>query len=207
QAAGCRFENLDTGQPLAELKEPVVSANAYLGARPIVESLAESARIVISGRVADASLTLAPAVHEFEWNWDDYDLLAAASVAGHVIECGAQATGGYSTHWRELHLADVGYPIAELAADGDCVITKPPNTGGAVTRETVAEQLVYEIGDPAHYLTPDVDVDFTDVDATNIGEDRVRVWGARGRQPPAHYKVSLAYRAGYMASGQMLVYG
>ena len=206
QAAGCEFKNLDSGAPLASLGQPVVSGNAYLGARPIAEALAAGARIVITGRVADASLTVGPAVHEFGWQWDDWRRLAGASVAGHVIECGAQATGGFYPHWREIELAGVGYPIAELDAEGDSTITKPAGSEGAVNRETVAEQLVYEIGDPAHYLTPDVDVDFTTVEIEACGPDRVRVRGATGRPAPESYKVSLAYRDGYLAIGQMLVY-
>jgi len=207
QAAGCAFTNLDTHQPLATLNEPVVSANAYLGAREIAGCLDSGARIVITGRVADASLAVGPAFHEFGWNWDDWRRLAGASVAGHVIECGAQATGGFYPHWQEIDLAHVGYPIAELNDDGDAVITKPHGSGGVVNRETVAEQLVYEIGDPAHYLTPDVDVDFTTVEIEELGADRVAVRGATGRPAPESYKVSLAYRAGYTAAGQMLVFG
>jgi len=206
QAAGCDFKNLDSGEPLASLAAPVVSANAYMGARPIAEALQSGARIVITGRVADASLTVGPAAHEFGWQWDDWRRLAGASVAGHLIECGAQATGGFYPHWREIDLAAVGYPVAELDADGDSVITKPAGSGGVVNRETVAEQLVYEIGDPAHYLTPDVDVDFTTVEIDECGPDRVSVRGAEGRPAPESYKVSLAYRDGYMATGQMLVY-
>jgi hypothetical protein len=205
-SAGCAFENLDTGEPLASLQQPVVSANAYLGAREIAAALASGARFVITGRVADASLTVGPAVHEFGWKWDDWNRLAGASVAGHVIECGAQATGGFYPHWREVDLADVGYPIAELEADGNSVITKPERSGGTVNRETVAEQLLYEIGDPAHYLTPDVDVDFTTVEIEPLARDRVRIRGATGRAAPERYKVSLAYRDGYLATGQMLVY-
>ena len=145
----------------------MVSANAYLGARPIVEALRQGASVVITGRVADASLTLAPAVHEFGWAWDDWDRLAAGTVAGHLIECGAQATGGLWCNWQEAaDLANVGYPIAEIEADGTFRITKPPGTGGAVNRETVAEQLLYEVGDPAAYLTPDVIADFTSVTLT-----------------------------------------
>jgi hypothetical protein len=207
QAAGCAFANLDTGQPLSALASPVVSANAYLGAREIAAALGEDARLVIAGRVADASLTVGPAMHEFGWAWDDWRRLAGASVAGHLIECGAQATGGFYDHWSEIDLADVGYPIAELDANGDCVITKPAGSGGAVNRETIAAQLVYEIGDPAHYLTPDVDVDFTTVEVRPAGDDRVEVSGATGRPAPDNYKVSLAYRAGYTATGQLLVYG
>lgn len=207
QAAGETFAHFDTGQPLAELGRPVVAANAYLGAAPIADALRQGARHVVTGRVADASLVVGPALHEFGWPTDDWNLLAGASVAGHVIECGAQATGGFHTYAAELDLAGVGYPIAELARDGSCVITKPPGSGGRVSRETVAEQLVYEIGDPSHYLTPDVDVDFTTVSLTDLGADRVALRGATGRPPPSSYKVSLAYEDGFMASGQLLVFG
>ncbi|HEY5313143.1 MAG TPA: acyclic terpene utilization AtuA family protein, partial [Pirellulales bacterium] len=207
QAAGCKLAHLDSGVPLADLPMPVVSANAYLGAQPIAEALGQEARIVVTGRVADASLTLGPAVHEFGWAWDDWHRLAGASVAGHLIECGAQATGGFYPHWNEIDLADVGYPIAELEADSSFVLTKPDGSGGRVNRETVAEQLVYEIGDPAHYLTPDVDVDFTTLELAEQGPDRMVVRGATGRPATGLYKVSLAYKAGYMASSQLLVYG
>lgn len=204
---GCQFKNLDDGRPLAELKQSVVSVNAYLGAQPIAAALKDGARIVITGRVADASLTVGPAVHEFGWSWDDWNRLAAASVAGHLIECGAQATGGYAANWDGANLADVGYPIAELEADGTFVITKPSGSGGRVTRETVAQQLVYEIGDPKHYLTPDVDCDFTTVTLEDAGADRVTVRGATGRIAPETLKVSLAYRDGFLADGRLLVYG
>ncbi len=207
QRAGCDLANLDSGEPFETVRERVVSANAYLGAGPIVEALAGGARIVITGRVADASLTVGPAVHKYGWDWQNWDRLAGASVAGHLIECGAQVTGGYSAVWREHDLTDVGYPIAELANDGSAVITKPAGSGGVVNRQTVIEQLVYELGDPAHYLTPDVDVDFTTVEVEEVGPDRVAVRGATGRKPPDSYKVSLAYRDGWMASGTLLVYG
>jgi hypothetical protein len=207
QDVGCRFENLDTGEPLTELASPIVCANAYLGAQPIAEALTAGAEIVVTGRVADASLTVGPAAHHFAWAWDDWNTLAGASVAGHLIECGAQVSGGLSDQWQNLQLADVGYPIAELERDGSCVITKSDGSGGVVNRRTVAEQLVYEIGDPAHYLTPDVDVDFTTVDLALAGENRVAVHGAMGRPPPDQYKVSLAYHDGYTASGELLIYG
>jgi hypothetical protein len=207
QAAGCRFENLDTKQPLSELRAAVVCANAYLGAQPIAEALAGGARIVITGRVADASLTVGPAMHDFGRDWNDWSFLAGVSVAGHLIECGAQVTGGLFRHWRKINLAEVGYPIAEINDDGSCVITKPEGTGGLVNRHTVIEQLGYEIGDPAHYLTPDVDVDFTTVRVEDVGPNRVAVSGATGRAAPENYKVSLAYEDGYTAAGQLLVYG
>lgn len=208
--SGCDFVNLDTSEPLAALTgrgTSIVSANAYLGARSIAEALSGGARIVVTGRVADASLTVGPAMHEFGWQWDDWNKLAAASVAGHIIECGAQATGGYSIDWAQHELSDVGYPIAELSTDGGTVITKPAGSGGLVNRRTVVEQLVYEIGDPRHYLTPDVDCDFTTVEVAEVGADRVAMRGASGRSATDTYKVSLAYRDGWMASGQLLVYG
>jgi hypothetical protein len=207
KSAGCEFKNLDTSQPISELKQSIVSANAYLGAQPIAKALADGARIVITGRVADASLTVGPAMHEFEGKWDDWHTLAGFSVAGHLIECGAQVTGGLYRHWQDLNLADVGYPIAEINADGSCIITKPGGTGGTVNRRTVIEQLVYEIGEPAHYLTPDVDVDFTTVEVRDLAEDRVEVRSATGRTAPQSFKVSLAYRNGFTASGQLLVFG
>jgi hypothetical protein len=211
QSQGVELRNLDTSQPLqSAIRNPqsaIVSANAYLGARPIADALAAGARIVITGRVADASLTVGPAVHHFGWKWDDWNRLAAASVAGHLIECGAQVTGGYSVDWQNYDLLDVGYPIAEISEDGSAVIIKPAGSGGAVNRRTVVEQLVYEIGDPAHYLTPDVDCDFTTVEVEDLGQDRVMVKNATGWPATDTYKVSLAYRDGWMASGTLLVYG
>jgi hypothetical protein len=207
-ARGETFANFETGKPLGDLRSRVVSANAYLGAGGIVEALEAGARIIITGRVADASLTVGPAVFEFGWQWDDWDRLAAATVAGHLIECGAQVTGGMYSEWSPgIDLANVGYPIAELSADGIFTITKPSGTGGAVTVGTVSEQLVYEIGDPAHYLTPDVDADFSHVDLAEVGDDQVRVSGARGNPAPERYKVSLAYQDGYAASGTLVVCG
>ena len=161
-----------------------------------------------TGRVADASLTVAPAVHEFGWALDDWPRLAAATVAGHLIECGAQMTGGMFADWKpEMDLAHVGYPVAELGEDGSLIVTKPAHTGGRVDVRTVAEQLEYEIGDPRHYLTPDIDVDFSRVQLEQAGPDRVRVTGAAGCAPPSTYKVSLAYRDGYMASGTLVISG
>ncbi len=207
-AAGEPLTNLDTGLALGEVRPKIASANAYLGAEGIVAALAQNARIVITGRVADASLTVGPAVHEFGWRWDDWNRLAAATVAGHLIECGAQVTGGMFSGWTEgLPLVNLGYPIAEIFESGELAITKPPNTGGAVTIETVAEQLVYEIGDPAHYLTPDVDADFSQVRLRQAGLDRVEVSRAKGNPAPPNFKVSMAYRDGYMASGTLVICG
>ncbi len=202
------LNNLDTGAPLASVRPRVVSANAYLGAVPIVEALRRGASVVITGRVADASLTLAPCVHEFGWRRDDWDRLAAGTVAGHLIECGAQATGGLWCHWQEApDLANVGYPVAVVEPDGGLTITKPPNTGGAVNVETVTEQLLYEVGDPAAYLTPDVVADFTSVTIKQAGRDEVRITGSRGRQATDSYKVSAAYRDGFTASGTLVIFG
>jgi hypothetical protein len=207
-AEGHPLTNLDTGEPLTAVRPRLVSANAYLGSPPIVEALRQGASVVITGRVADAALTLAPAVYEFGWPWDDWDRLAAGTVAGHLIECGAQATGGLWCNWQEIDdPAGVGYPLAEVEADGTFSLTKPPNTGGAVNRETVSEQLLYEVGDPAAYLTPDVAADFTSVTLAEAGRDVVRVTGARGRPATDSYKVSIAYRDGYTASGTLVLAG
>jgi hypothetical protein len=202
------FLNLDTGRPLSELSTPLASANVYLGAAGISNALGDGARIVITGRVADASLTVGPAVHEFGWRLDDWDRLASATVAGHLIECGAQVTGGMFSGWNSnLDLLDLGYPIAEISEAGDFMITKPSGTGGTVTTDSVAEQLIYEIGNPEHYLTPDVDADFSRVRLEQIGPNRVAVSGAKGRQAPERYKVSAAYRDGYLAAGTLVVCG
>jgi hypothetical protein len=207
-AAGHPLLNLDTAQPLTTVRSRLVSANAYLGAEPIAVALRGGAAVVITGRVADAALTVGPLVHEFGWKWDDWDRLSAASVAGHLIECGAQATGGLWCNWTEApDLANVGYPIAEVDESGALRITKPPGSGGAVNVETVAEQLLYEVGDPAAYLTPDVTADFTSVALNSAGPDCVSVTGARGRPATDSYKVSAAYRDGFAASGTLVIAG
>ncbi|MFO0909514.1 MAG: acyclic terpene utilization AtuA family protein [Isosphaeraceae bacterium] len=183
-------------------------ANVYLGARPIVEAMRGGARVVITGRVADASLTLGPACHAFGWSLNDWDRLAGASVAGHVIECGAQATGGLWHRWDEINdLAGIGYPIAELRDDGASLITKPEGSGGLVSVGTVSEQLVYEIDDPSRYRTPDVDVDLTSVQLESAGPDRVLIQGCRGQAPSDRLKVAAVYRDGWTASGMLAVVG
>ena len=207
-AAGHPLTNLDTGEPFAAVRDRVVSANAYLGARPIAEALGRGATVVITGRVADASLVLGPCVHEFGWAWDDWDRLSAGTVAGHLIECGAQATGGLWVNADEsTNLADVGYPVAEIGADGSMTITKPDGTGGAVNLETVSEQLLYEVADPAKYFTPDVVADFTTPRLTNAAKDAVRVTGSTGKPATDTYKVSIAYRDGYTSSGTLVIAG
>lgn len=207
-SAGHAFVNLDTGEALTTIRSRVVSANAYLGARPIVSALEQRASIVITGRVADASLTVAPTLFEHGWAWNDDDRLCAATVAGHLIECGAQATGGLWCHWDEApDLADVGYPIAEIDPDGGIRISKPAGTGGVVNHETIAEQLLYEVGDPCIYLTPDVIANFASVTLAQAERDVVSITGARGKSATGSYKVSIAYRDGYASSGMLAIFG
>jgi hypothetical protein len=202
------FGHLESGAALSEIASSLVTANAYLGAAPVAEALARGADLVVTGRVADPSLTVGPCLHHFGWSSDDYGRIAGVTVAGHLIECGTQVTGGISTDWVDLPSpADIGFPIAEVAADGSCVITKPPGTGGRVNQAIVKEQLLYEIGDPANYLSPDATVSFLTLQLSDDGPDRVRVAGASGRAPPGTYKVSATYRAGFRASGTLTVFG
>jgi len=207
-ARGHRLANMDSGEPLEPLLPRVTSANAYIGARPVAAALAGGAQIVLCGRVTDTALALGPLVHEFGWAADDWDRLAAGTIAGHVLECGAQATGGNFTRWWEIpDLANVGYPIAEVSEDGSFVVTKHPGTGGAVTIDTVSEQLVYEMGDPASYITPDVTADFGSIRLEQQGPDRVRVSGIRGRANTPFLKISASYLDGWKATGQVTVSG
>jgi hypothetical protein len=207
-AGGHALAHMDTDAPLHTIRDRIVSANAYLGARPIVDALARGADMVISGRVADASLTVAPAVHNLGWKWDDRDRLSAASVAGHLIECGAQATGGLWCNWpKAADLANVGYPITEIELDGTVRISKPEGSGGAVNLETVTEQLLYEVGDPAAYITPDVIADFASVRMDQAEPDLVRITGAKGKPATDTYKVSISYRDGFSCSGMLVVAG
>ena len=205
-AAGHAFANMETGAPLATIRDQVLAANAYLGAAPIVDALGRNATVVITGRTTDTALTIGPLRHEFGWATDAYDALAGALVAGHVIECGAQSTGGNCLYdWRNIpDLADIGYPIVECAADGSFVVTKHPGTGGRVSVPSVAEQLVYEMGDPRSYFTPDVIADFSTIQLAEAGPDRVSVSGTTGRAPTDQLKVSIAYHAGYKAVGALV---
>lgn len=176
----------------------VVSANAYFGGYPIAEALETGADVVITGRVIDAALIMGPLIHEYGWQPDDHDRLARGLMAGHIIECGAQATGGnFLGDWQGTDFEHIGFPIAEVGRDGETVITKPPNTGGRVTPATVAEQLLYEVADPENYVAPDVIADFRDVELDAIGEDRVGVSGIEGKPPSETYKASLHYRDGW----------
>jgi hypothetical protein len=201
---GHELRNMETGEPLASVREQVQSANAYLGAGPIVEALGRDAEIVITGRSTDTALTYAPMIHEFDWAPDDWNHMAAGVVAGHINECGAQAAGGNTLHeWREVDMVEPGYPIIEAERDGTFVVTKHAGLGGRVTWATVTEQLVYEMGDPTCYITPDVIADFSTIQLEDLGDDRVRIHGVRGRERTDQLKVSIAFRAGYKAVGEL----
>lgn len=207
-AKGEEFRNMDTGEPLSNVRDRVTSANVYLGAFPIAEALGEGARIVLTGRGTDPGLVLGPLIHEFGWGVKDEALLAAGTVAGHIVECGAQCTGGNYTDWRKIpNLAMVGYPIIEANEDGTFHVTKHAGTGGLVTRDTVRHQLVYEMGDPDRYLTPDCIANFASVRLHDEGNDRVRVDGIEGSAATDTYKVSLSYHDGWKATGQLTISG
>jgi hypothetical protein len=203
---GHAFANMDTGESLSTIRDRVLSANAYIGSEPIVEALAGGANVVITGRSTDTALTMAPLRHEFGWGATDWDRLAAGIIAGHIIECGAQCSGGNCLYdWRSIpDLANVGYPLVEASADGSFIVTKHPHTGGRVSVQTVTEQLVYEMGDPHSYITPDVVADFTSIRLEDAGTDRVRVHGIKGRPATDKLKVSIAYRAGFKAVGTLV---
>lgn len=205
-AEGHLLRNMDTGESIESIRPNILSANVYLGAFPIAEALAAGADVVITGRCADAALALGPMIHRFGWRESDYDLLSAGIVGGHIIECGTQATGGNcQADWRTTpHFAHIGYPILEAHPDGAMTVTKPEGTGGRVTLPTVKEQLVYEIGDPARYMTPDVVADFTGLRLRQAGADRVEVTGARGTARPELLKASISYHYGWKAIGTLV---
>jgi Acyclic terpene utilisation family protein AtuA len=207
-AAGHPLLNMDTGEPLAPHVDKLMSANAYLGARPVCAALAQGAQIVLCGRITDTALALAPLIHEFGWGEQDWDRLAAGTIAGHVLECGAQCTGGnYSRFWEVPDLWNAGYPIVEGHEDGTFVITKHEGTGGMVTEGTVAEQLLYEMSKPTGYITPDCVADFTTIQLRQAGRDRVAVSGIRGGPKTSTFKISASYLAGYKTSGQVTISG
>lgn len=202
------FSNVETGEVLEPYAARLITANAYLGAHRIAEAIEQGADIVVTGRVADPSLCVAPCAALFGWAPDAWNHLAGATVAGHLIECGTQATGGIYTDWLDLpDLENLGYPVAEIQPDGRCVITKPPGTGGRVDEAIIKEQLLYEIGDPACYRSPDCTVSFLGLEVRETGHDRVEVLGAEGLPPTGKYKVSATYLDGYKAEGMLTVVG
>ena len=205
-AAGHPLANMETGRPLSDIRDKVLSANAYLGMGPIVQALDGGADVVITGRVTDTGLTLGPIFHEFGWSPDNWDMVAAGTVAGHIIECGAQCSGGnLLKDWRKVKgLANPGFPIVEASADGSFIVTKHPDTGGVVSVASVTEQLVYEMGNPTSYITPDGVADFTTIQLAKAGRDRVKVSGIRGGPRTDMLKVSVAYFYGYKAVGTLV---
>jgi hypothetical protein len=198
---GIELRNMETGEELKGIRSRLQSANVYFGAAPIVEALKQGAQIVITGRTTDTGLTLAPMMYEFGWSQTDWNKLAAGTVAGHILECGGQSSGGnFSADWKSVpDLAHIGFPIAEARPDGEIVITKHKNSGGLVSLQSVKEQLLYEIGDPKEYITPDCVADFTSIQLEQAGKDRVRVFGVQGRPATDMYKVSMSYLDGYTA--------
>lgn len=202
---GHPLRHMETGEPIASVKHKLLSANVYTGAWPIVEALRQGAQIIITGRTTDTGLTLAPMIHEFGWGAEDWDLLAAGTVAGHINECGAQASGGnFLGDWRSVpNMDDIGFPIIEAFPDGSFIVTKHEGTGGRVSRETVSEQLMYEIGDPRTYITPDCIADFSTIQLEDLGNDRVRVFGIKGRPNTPTLKVSASYLDGFVAFGSL----
>ncbi len=205
---GEQFTNMETGATIHTIRDDLTSANAYIGAFPIAEALAQGAQIVVTGRCTDPSLVLGPMIHEFGWETADYDKLASGTIAGHIIECGAQCTGGIYTDWRNVDdLALIGYPIVEVDASGDFSVTKHEGSGGIVDVQSIASQLVYEIEDPQQYYTPDVIADFTSVDLHLEHQDRVKVTSISGEAPTDTLKVSMSYSSGWKAVGQLTVAG
>ncbi len=205
-AQGVEINNMDTGESLQTILDKVQSANVYLGARPLVEALDKGAQIIVGGRLTDTGLTLAPLMHEFGWTFEDWDKVATGTIAGHIIECGAQCSGGNCQFdWEAIpDMANVGFPIVEAFPDGDFVITKHEGTGGRINIPSIKEQLLYEMGDPKSYITPDVVADFTSINLKDDGENRVRVHGIKGNKNTDFYKVSIAYSGGWKAVGTLV---
>lgn len=202
---GHPLNNMETGEPITTVKDELLSANVYFGSRPIVEALNKGADIVVTGRVTDTGLTLAPMIHEFDWSFDDYDKMSAGTIAGHIIECGAQVSGGNFTDWEKVDdFVDIGFPIIEAKPDGSFYVTKHEGTGGLISMQTVKEQLLYEIGDPTEYITPDCIADFTSVNLEEAGPNRVKVSGIKGRPETDTYKISASYNDGYKLSSTLV---
>jgi hypothetical protein len=205
-AKGYELRDMETGRPLSEIRDRVLSANAYIGAFPLAEALATGANVVIAGRSTDTALALAPMIHRFGWKSEDYDRLAAGTIAGHIIECGAQCTGGNcQVDWQRIpDMANIGYPIIEAEPDGAFAVTKHESAGGRVSVDSIKEQLLYELGDPKNYITPDCIADFTSIRLADAGPNRVRVSGIRGGPRPPMLKVSLSYADGWKAIGTLV---
>lgn len=203
---GIQIRNMETGEPLSTVRDRVQSANVYLGASGLVEALGKGAQIVVGGRLTDTGLTLAPLMHEFGWSFDNWDLISAGTIAGHIIECGAQASGGNCQYdWHTIpDMANVGFPIVEASPNGEFIVTKHENTGGRVNVQSVKEQLLYEMGDPKAYITPDVVADFSSIHLEDAGPNRVKVFGISGNPSTEFYKVSIAYSAGWKAVGTLV---
>jgi hypothetical protein len=203
---GTLLENMEDGQPLSTIRDRVQSANVYFGAAPIAEALDRGAQIIITGRCTDTGLTLGPMIHEFGWALHDWDRLAAGTIAGHIIECGAQCTGGNcQVHWKSIpDLWNIGYPIVEANADGSFSVTKHPGTGGRITVPGIIEQLMYEMGEPQRYITPDCIADFTTVQLEQTATDVVQLSGIKGSAATDFYKVSISYSAGFKAIGSLV---
>ena len=206
--SGEPLRNMDDGRPLSDIADSILSANVYIGATAVRDCLAAGADIVIGGRITDPALVAGPLMHEFGWGEDAYDQLAAATIAGHIVECGAQCTGGNYTHWRDVEdYVHIGYPVIEAQKDGTFWITKHEGTGGLLNKNTVVSQLLYEMGDPNRYLTPDCTADFTSAIVEDDGANRVKVSGVKGAAPTDTYKVSISHQGGYKAAGQLTVSG
>lgn len=206
--AGAPLKNMDDGRPLSEIRDRVLSANVYISSFPAAEAFRKGAQIVVTGRSTDPGLVVSPLLATYGWAAHSWDLLAAGTVAGHIIECGAQCTGGNFSRWWEVDGWDhLGYPIVEVASDGTFVVTKHEGTGGLVTVDTVAEQLLYEMGDPKRYVTPDCVADFTTIQLRQDGKDRVAIHGIKGSPATDSYKVSISYLEGYKAVGELTVSG
>jgi hypothetical protein len=203
---GIAINSMDTGESLSAIRDQVQSANVYLGAAPLVEALGKGAQIVVGGRLTDTGLTLAPLMHEFGWSFEDWDKVAAGTIAGHIIECGAQCSGGNCQYeWQSIpDMANIGFPIVEASPDGEFIVTKHAGTGGRINIQSVKEQLLYEMGDPKSYITPDVVADFSSIQLAGDGENRVRVFGITGNPSTPTYKVSIAYSAGWKAVGTLV---
>lgn len=205
-ADGVEINSMDDGTPLSAILDKVQSANVYLGAAPLVEALGRGANVVVGGRLTDTGLTLAPLMHEFGWSFDNWDLISAGTIAGHIIECGAQVSGGNCQYdWQTIpDMANIGFPIVEVSPDGTFIVTKHDGTGGRVNVPSVSEQLLYEMGDPKAYITPDVVADFSSIHLEAAGENRVRVFGIKGNPKTEFYKVSIAYSDGWKSVGTLV---